>query len=62
MIPVISRQLLNLLPRVERSPQAAQMTRLNPTDPVPSNTPLGEMNTPEPEMRKQLFHIIKPAY
>ena len=43
--------MCNVLPSVDKIPQAAQMTKLNPTDPVPSRTPFGEINTPEPEIK-----------
>lgn len=36
------------LPNMDIIPQLSHMTKLIPTDPAPSNTPLGETNIPEP--------------
>ena len=49
------------LPRRAITPHRAQIMRLIPTEPLLANTPLGEMNMPEPENRKtkqiELTHI-----
>ena len=37
------------LPQKEMTADTPQATRQSPTDPVPSNTPLGEMKIPDPE-------------
>ena len=38
----------NNLPSNDNSPQAIQMTRLTPTEPVLMSKPLGETNIPDP--------------
>ena len=36
------------LPHMDISPQTAQRIKLSPTDPVPSRTPTGDINIPDP--------------
>ena len=37
------------LPNMDKTPQAVQIIRLRPTEPVSSSTPFGDTNIPEPE-------------
>lgn len=43
-------------PRVTTTPQAIQVIRAIPTEPVPSKTPLGEMKIPDPAKKKPQQH------
>lgn len=47
-IDELMKRLMLLSPRVDNTPQAAQMMRQGPTAPVYSRTDLGEMKMPEP--------------
>ena len=39
---------------MDRTPQAVQIIRLRPTEPVSSSTPFGDTNIPEPENDEKL--------
>jgi len=46
------------LPSIAIIPQTNQTTKLIPTDPDPSKTPLGDTNIPDPTKVKALYKLF----